>query len=259
MNPDAPTSAERPWCGLVVPVVLVAAAEAAARGIGITSDALAAPSAVALAGYEALTDGSLVTATFATLASALTGLALGGAIGLALGLAFGLVPVLDRLAELTVEAVRPVPSIALVPVALLAFGFGYRLEIAVVAFAGIWPVMVLSRAAIRGIEPCLLEVARALRLSARARVVEIVLPAILPSLFVAFRLGAGIALIVAVTVEISANPLGLGHAMMQAQQSLRPDLMLAYLVWIGTVGFAVNAGLHQIERRLFGRTVGRRR
>jgi NitT/TauT family transport system permease protein len=166
---------------------------------------------------------------------------------------FGSLRSLDRLMEVTTELARPIPSVALVPVALVALGFGYRLEIAIVAFACTWPVLLLTRAAVGGIEPCLIEVARALRLSFPARVAKIVVPAALPRIFVAFRLAAGIALIVAVTVEIAVNPLGLGAGIMTAGQALRPELMLAYLLWIGIVGFTLNASLIFAQQRLFGR------
>jgi NitT/TauT family transport system permease protein len=149
--------------------------------------------------------------------------------------------------------VRPIPSVALAPVALVALGFGYRLEIAIVAFACTWPVLLLTRSAVAGVEPRLIEVARALRLSFPARVVKIIVPAALPRIFVAFRLAAGFALIVAVTIEIAINPLGLGAGMMTAGQALRPELMLAYLLWIGIVGFALNILLVLAQQRLFGR------
>jgi NitT/TauT family transport system permease protein len=74
----------------------------------------------------------------------------------------------------------------------------------------------------------------------------------LPRIFVAFRLAAGYALIIAVTVEITANPLGLGYGIMVAQQSLHPDLMFAYLFWIGLVGWSFNWLLSWAQRRLFG-------
>ena len=92
-----------------------------------------------------------------------------------------------------------------------------------------------------------------LRLRPAQRVWKIVIPAALPRIFVAFRLSAGIALIVAVTVEIAINPLGLGAGIMLAQQALRPDLMLAYLVWIGIIGYALNILLTVAQQRLFGR------
>jgi hypothetical protein len=71
-----------------------------------------------------------------------------------------------------------------------------------------------------------------------------VLPAIVPRLFVALRLGVAIALVVAVTVEIAANPHGMGYALMIAQQSLDPALMMAWLCWIGVIGYTVNALAH---------------
>ena len=169
------------------------------------------------------------------------------------GIALGIFQIFDRLMEVTIEAIRPVPSIALLPIALIALGFGYRMEIVIVAFACIWPILILSRAAVGGIEPRLMEVSRALRLSAADRVRKIIIPAALPRIFLAFRLAAGIALIVAVTVEIAINPIGLGAGIMAAQQALRPDLMLAYLLWIGIVGYLLNTGLVVAQRRLFGR------
>jgi NitT/TauT family transport system permease protein len=80
-----------------------------------------------------------------------------------------------------------------------------------------------------------------------------VLPKIVPNLFTAIRLAAGIALIVAVTVEITANPMGLGYALIVAQETLHPDRMFAYLIWIGVLGWLVNAGLLLMQRRLFVR------
>ncbi len=104
-------------------------------------------------------------------------------------------------------------------------------------------MLIFTRAAVAGVEPRLLEVARALRLTPWATVFKIVAPAALPRIFVAFRLAAGVALIVAVTVEIAVNPQGLGAALMTSGQALRPDLTIAFLVWVGIVGFALNQGL----------------
>ena len=237
--------------GLLLPALLVVLAEFGARWHG-TSDSIAPPSEVALAFVEAIRDGSLALATRDTLIAAFGGLAVGATIGLALGIVLGLSRTLDRVLELPVEALRPIPSVAVIPVALIVLGFGYRLEIAIVAFACVWPMLIFTRAAVAGVEPRLLEVARALRLSPLATVAKIVAPAALPRIFVAFRLAAGVALIVAVTVEIAVNPQGLGAALMTAGQALRPDLTLAFLVWVGIVGFALNQGLLIAEARLFG-------
>jgi NitT/TauT family transport system permease protein len=237
--------------GLILPALLVVLAEIGARWGG-PSDAIAPPSQVAFAFAEAIRDGSLLSATRDTLIAAFAGLAVGTVIGLALGVILGLSRTLDRVLELPVEVLRPIPSVAVIPVALVALGFGYRLEIAIVAFACVWPMLIFTRAAVAGVEPRLLEVARALRLGPLATVAKIVAPAALPRIFVAFRLAAGVALIVAVTVEIAVNPQGLGAALMTAGQALRPDLTIAFLVWVGIVGFALNQGLLFAEARLFG-------
>ena len=238
---------------LLLPAAIVVALEIWARAVHLQSDSLAAPSDIALALAAAFGDGSVLIATRDTLIPAFTGLLIGGVIGLAFGIALGVFRVFDRLMEVTIEALRPIPSIALLPIALIALGFGYRMEIVIVAFACVWPILILTRAAVGGIEPRLIEVSRALRLSPADRVRKIIIPAALPRIFLAFRLAAGIALIVAVTVEIAINPIGLGAAIMTAQQALRPDLMLAYLVWIGTVGYLLNTGLVIAQRHLFGR------
>lgn len=236
-----------------LPLAVLLAFEIWTRTVNLHSDSLAPPSAVLEAFCLAFSDAAIFAATRDTLAAAFAGLLLGGGIGLALGIVLGLLPPLDRLMEVTIEAIRPIPSIALLPLALIALGFGYRMEIAIVSFACLWPVLILARAAVREVEPRLMEVSRALRLSPAARVCKIVVPAALPRIFVAFRLAAGIALIVAVTVEIAMNPIGLGAAIMAAQQGLQPDLTLAYLIWIGLIGFVLNASLNQMQARLFGR------
>jgi ABC-type nitrate/sulfonate/bicarbonate transport system permease component len=238
---------------LLLPVATLVVLELWARAIHLQSDSLAPPSAIAVALVEAVHDGSILVATRDTLISAFAGLLIGGVIGLAFGIALGIFHVFDRLMEVTIEAIRPIPSIALLPIALIALGFGYRMEILIVAFACIWPILILSRAAVGGIEPRLIEVSRALRLSPADRIRKIIIPAALPRIFLAFRLAAGIALIVAVTVEIAINPIGLGAGIMTAQQALRPDLMLAYLLWIGIVGYLLNTGLVVAQKHLFGR------
>jgi ABC-type nitrate/sulfonate/bicarbonate transport system permease component len=132
---------------------LLVAFEVWARAIHLQSDSLAPPSEIVTALFGAFADLSILAATRDTLFSAFAGLAIGTIIGLALGIAFGISDTLNRLMEVTVEAIRPIPSIALLPIALIALGFGYRMEIVIVAFACVWPILILSRAAVRSIEP----------------------------------------------------------------------------------------------------------
>ena len=234
----------RPWW---FPAALLLLFEIHARTLGKGSDAIAPPSAALRAFAGAVADGSLLSATAFTLGSAALGLALGAASGIALGTALGLSRPAAQLSVVTVEMLRPVPSVALIPLAMLVFGFGLRMELAVVAFASFWPMLLLTQAAVAQVDARLLEVGHVLGLSPLQRSLKIVLPACVPRLFVALRLGVAVALVVAVTVEIAANPNGMGYAMMIAQQSLDPALMLAWLGWIGVVGFAINAAALRLQ------------
>jgi NitT/TauT family transport system permease protein len=237
--------------GLLLPLLFVVAAEILVRAYGANSDSIAAPSAILAAAWHGARDGSIAAATAQTLLGALGGLAVGGGAGAIAAVLFGLFHWLARAMRMTVETVRPIPAIAILPIALLVFGFGYRMEIVIVAFAAFWPVLIVGQSAIAGIEPRLIEVGRALGLGLLARITKIVLPAALPGLFVGFRLAASSALIVAVTVEIAINPLGLGYGLVMAQQTLHPDQMFALLIWVGVVGWVLNALLLFAQRRLF--------
>jgi len=243
----------RPWW---FPLALLALFEAYTRGVARGSDSLAPPSAALRAFAGAALDGSLLQATAFTLGAAAIGLAIGATAGIALGVVLGLSRRTARLGLLSIEVLRPIPSVALIPLAMLVFGFGLRMECSVVAFASFWPLLILTQAAVAQVEPRLLEVSRVLGLSPWQRSLKIVLPAIVPRLFVALRLGVAVALVVAVTVEIAANPNGMGYAMMIAQQSLDPALMLAWLGWIGVVGVAINTAALMLQRRVARRMGG---
>jgi sulfonate transport system permease protein len=237
----------------VFPVLLLGTLEWWARTVGKDSDAIAPPSAALQAFWQALMstgEGSILQATGFTLGCAGAGLLIGALSGLILGIALGLSRRAAQTAFLTVEVLRPIPSVALIPLSMLIFGFGFRLEISVVAFATFWPLLILTQAATQQVEPGLLDVSRALGLSPLARVGKIILPAIVPRLFVALRLGVAIALVVAVTVEIAANPSGMGYALIISQQSMAPELMMAWLFWIGVVGYVINAAALALQQRV---------
>ena len=235
--------------GLVVPTVLVVAWEIGSRTGVLSIDGFSRPSAVAVALIEALGTGPLLQQTWETLSTALIGCALAASLGILLGALIGLFPALERMIGPTVEALRPVPSVALIPIALLVFGFGLAMGVSIVTFAAFWPILILTAAAVRGVDPRLDEIGRALGLSVPKRLWKLVLPAALPGIAMGLRTAFGIALVVAVTVEIAANPRGLGYAMILAQQSLRTDLMYASLIWLGLLGWALNLLLFRMERR----------
>ncbi len=235
--------------GALVPMGLVVAWELLGRLDVLPPDTFSRPGLVFPAVLRALADGSLLKQTGETFASAIIGLAIGGLTGVAGGALLGLFWPLERIATLAIEMLRPVPSVALIPVALLVFGFSQNMTVSVVAFACFWPILIVTISAVRAIDPRLIEVGRMLGFTLVERIRKLALPAALPGIMVGVRIAAGIAIVVAVTVEIAANPRGLGYGMIVAQQSLNGDVMWATLIWLGLVGWLANWGLLRLERR----------
>lgn len=244
--------------GMVIPAGVLVCWEAASRSGLLPVETFSRPADIFAAGVSIMADGSLLIATAQTLQAALVGLGIAIVLGVPVGILLG-ISVLARMGVApTLDALRPIPPVALIPLSLLVFGFGLSMEAAVVGFACVWTVVIATIAAVRSMDGRLHEVARALELSHLAYIWKIVLPAALGRVAVGVRVAVGIALVVAVTVEIVVNPRGLGYGMIIAQQSLRPDLMYAQLLWVGVVGWAVNWGIFKLDRAFLYRfSVGR--
>lgn len=232
---------------IVFPVLMILLWEITSRTGLLKFDYLSRPSDIMLAGYSALVDGSILLATWQTFEAALFGLLLAVIVGILTGTILGLSATTEKIVGPTIEALRPIPAVAFIPLSLLLFGFGLPMEGMVVAYACVWPILIATIGAVRGIEPRLLEVARALELSFAARLWKIVLPAALSRINVGIRVAVGFALVVAVTVEIIVNPRGLGYSLILAQQSLRVDLMYAQLLWLCIVGYGINAAVRTMK------------
>jgi ABC-type nitrate/sulfonate/bicarbonate transport system permease component len=226
--------------GAVIPLALLIAWEAVWNIDGMRLESLSRPSDVWRSFVGGMSDGSILRATGQTLEAALTGFALACAIGIVLGIVIGLLPRLERVVSPTIDALRPIPSVALIPLSLMIFGFSASMEAVVVAFACVWPVLLITIASVKGMEARLLEVSRVLELGVLERPFKVVIPAALSGIVVGLRLALAIALIVAITVEIVINPRGLGHEMMAAQQALQFDRMYACLLWVGAIGWAIS-------------------
>jgi len=239
--------------GLLLPLLVLAGWELCARSGVLKAESLSFPTAILAAAVKVVQDGSLFKAALETFSGAMVGLAVGASVGIVAGVAFGLSRRLSQLMRVTTESLRPIPSVALIPLALLIYGYGVQMESSVVAFSCFWPLLIITESAVRGIEPRLIEVARLLNFNLFQRITKIVLPAALPRIFVGLRLAAAVSLVVAVTVEITANPMGLGYALIVAQESMRPDKVFAFIGWIGLIGWMFNASLLWAQRQWFGR------
>jgi ABC-type nitrate/sulfonate/bicarbonate transport system permease component len=226
--------------GSVVPLLLLTIWELSSRMGVLRFTFLSRPSDIIAATVAALRDGSLLIATLQTCETALLGLAIAAVFGVTLGTLLGLLPAAERVSAPTIEALRPIPAIAFMPLALMIFGFGIGLEASIVAYACVWPVLIVTISAVRAIETRLIEVADVLELPLWKKVTKILLPAALARINVGLRVAAAIALVVAVTVEIVLNPRGLGYSLILAQQQLQIALMWAQLVWLCLLGYALN-------------------
>ncbi|WP_285550162.1 ABC transporter permease [Actinoplanes regularis] len=182
-----------------------------------------------------------------------TGVALAVAIGVPLGLLLGSVPALGVAVRPVLEFLRPIPSVALIPLVSLVLGAGLTTEITLVVYASVWPVLFNALYGLQGVDPVPRETLRVFGFSRPAVLWRVSLPAAAPFIATGVRLAAAIGLILAVGTEILAGfGDGLGVVIAQAQQAPDGTLdVLAGLVWAGGLGLLSNAVLAGGERRLF--------
>lgn len=232
--------------GALLPIALVVLWEFAARTARVKYEAMSSPSEVMAAAARGILDGSLFLATWQTFEAALFGLVLAIGLGVAIGTLAGVSRIANLATMPTVEALRPIPSVALIPLTLLMFGYGLPMEGLIIAYACIWPVLLATADGVQRIEPRLMEVAAALEMSESERFQKIILPAALSRVMIGIRIAIGFALVVAVTVEIVVNPRGLGYNMIVAQQKYDVASMYAQLLWLGLLGLAINAAVSRL-------------
>jgi sulfonate transport system permease protein len=234
--------------GALLPVVLVGLWILAVDNRLVSPDALPPPADVISEARNELSEGVLVGVLWHSLVAAVGGWAIAGVLGTALGLFIGLVPAVGRWSSASIEFARAIPAVALVPVAILIFGFDLRAELMVIAFAALWPVLVNTVAGVQLVPVQLNDTSRTLQLGRTERIVKVVVPAALPRIFVGLRLGLATAVTLMAVAEMTGNPDGLGNEIVLAQSSVRPATAMFYILMIGTVGHVLNAALVGLSR-----------
>lgn len=237
--------------GLLVMAGVVGLWELLVRSHVLDFQFLPAPSGIARAFRSLLSSGELVDRTAHTLWSTVLGWAIASVLGVALGLWLGLSERAWRYSMASIEVMRAIPPISLVPVALLVFGFSRKMELVLIVYVGAWTVLVNAIDGVRSVRTELLDVGRMLRLSKLATIRKLILPSAMASILVGLRLALSLALVLAVVAEMIGNPAGLGNALVRAQQALQPEQMFAYVVTIGVLGVALNATLRYASARAF--------
>ena len=178
------------------------------------------------------------------------GLAVAVAAGVGLGLLIGSVPALRAATASTIEFLRPIPSVALIPLAVLLFGTDLRSKLLLVVYASFWQVLVQVLSGTQDVDPVAMDTAHSYRLGRWARVRHVLWPTTLPYAVTGFRLAAAVALVLAITAELIIGSPGLGKEIAIAQTSGAVPAMYALVVVAGLLGVAVNLDARALERRL---------
>ena len=178
------------------------------------------------------------------------GWVLASLLGIVLGALIGSSPAARDYLNPLLEFMRPLPASAIIPPAILFFGLSSQMSTAVIAFGAIWPVLLASVHGFASIEPQLVDVAAALRLSRTQVLAKVAVPGAMPDIIAGARVSLAIALILAVVTEMQASQPGLGQNILLAQRSYRSPELYAGVVTLGVLGFAINQVLILIERRL---------
>jgi len=236
------------FAGLLVPVAAIALWQLLVATGVLDYEYLPSPLGVGHALADLAASGDLAADLAHTLGvavlAALIAVILGGATGLAVGLA----PAVGAYLMTSVDFLRTIPAVALLPVVVLSFGTGVETELILAVYAAQWPVLLNTAAGIAAVHPRQYDVARTLQLSRPTTVRAMVVPALMPEWLVGARIAAVIALLVAIVAEMIITPRGLGGGLVESMNALAPARMWAYALVCATVGYLLNATLRHIVR-----------
>ncbi len=234
-----------PWA---LPLVLLAVWQAAVEFGWLSSRILPAPSAVLEAGWALLRSGEIWQHLAISGWRAAIGFLIGGAIGLVLGFVTGLSKWGERFLDSSVQMIRNVPHLALIPLVILWFGIDESAKIFLVALGTLFPIYLNTYHGIRGIDPGLLEMARSYGLSGFALFRQVILPGALPSILVGVRFALGfmwLTLIVAETISASS---GIGYLAMNAREFLQTDVVVLAILLYAVLGKLADLAARGLER-----------
>ncbi|MBW6434452.1 ABC transporter permease [Actinoplanes hulinensis] len=190
------------------------------------------------------------TALTDTLIAWSAGLAIAVGAAVLAGIVIGSIPVLRSLTASTIEFLRPIPSVALIPLAVLMYGTELGSTLLLVCYAAFWQVLVQVLYGVADVDPVAFETARSFRFSAWGRIRHVLWPTALPYVFTGVRLAASVALVLAITAELVIGSPGLGKEIAVAQASEAVPTMYALIVVTGVLGVIINLLARTGERRL---------
>jgi ABC-type nitrate/sulfonate/bicarbonate transport system permease component len=188
------------------------------------------------------------------LAASLWRMAAGYLIGVLLGATVGLLmgafrPVYKLLEPIT-EVLRPIPSPAYVPIAILFLGIDDEMKIFMIAFSSFFPVLLNTYSGVRSVDPVQVQTASTFGVTGFRRLIQVVLPASSPSIFTGMRISLAVALIVMVISEMVAASNGIGYFILAAQRGFKTREMFAGIVTLAALGYVLNRLFLAVENRV---------
>ena len=215
----------------------------------LSTRVLPAPSAVAVAFWENLRNGTLLTHAAISTERALAGLVIGGGIGFVLGILAGISRPAETLFDSSMQMLRNVPHLAIIPLVILWFGIGEAAKIFLVAIGTAFPLYLNTFHGIRTVDPRLIEMARVYRLGRFALFRRVILPGALPSILVGLRFSLGIMWLTLIVAETISASSGIGYMTMNAREFLQTDIVVLGIIVYALLGKLADAITRLIEKR----------
>jgi NitT/TauT family transport system permease protein len=233
--------------------VLFAASEALGRAGIVDRSYLPPASDIVTRAAELATDTQFLYNVRITLTAWALGMAIAFAIAVPLGLLLGSVPAINTATRAIVEFLRPIPSVALIPLAGLVLGSGLNMEVPLIVYASSWPILFNTMYGLQEVDPMAKDTLRSFGFGRTQVLLRVSLPSAAPFIATGVRLAAAVALILAIGTEIiSGFGDGLGMFIGEAGHAIDGiEDTLAGTVWAGTMGLVINTVLVRGERRLF--------
>lgn len=234
-----------PW---LVPVVLVALWQAASQWGWLSSRVLPAPLDVVRSASALAASGELWTHVQVSAGRALTGLAIGGGLGLVLGLLTGSARWAEALLDTSIQMVRNIPALALIPLVILWFGIDEAAKLFLIAVSVFFPIYLNTFHGIRGVDPGLIEMGRTYGLNRWQLYRQIVLPGALSSILVGLRFSLGLMWVILIVAETISAQAGIGYLTMNAREFLQTDIVLVGILLYALLGKLADLFAKGLER-----------
>jgi sulfonate transport system permease protein len=232
----------------IVPLAIVLIWQAACSAGLVSARVFPAPSGVALAGWKLLRSGELESNIWVSFWRASTGFVIGGGIGFAFGLANGLSQLSNKLTDTTLQMVRNVPHLALIPLVILWFGIDETAKLFLVALGVFFPIYLNTLHGIRSVDPQLIEMGRIYGMSDGELLRGVIFPGALPSIFVGIRFALGIMWLTLIVAETIAASSGLGYMAMQAREFMQIDVVVLSILIYALLGKLADSASRALER-----------